>query len=117
MRQTHLVKVLGVVRSTVSRMLSALEKDGIVRREIDPWNKRCKIVWLTDAGLELLDAAYERIVKPGWVQFALDWVLGTRRPGDIFPPRFCHEEMTELDGHLWKIRRGFADTGSLAYRR
>ena len=117
MRQTHLVKVLGVTRSTVSRMLGSLEELGFVRRETDPSDRRRKIVWLTDDGLARLDAAYDQIVKPGWVQFALDWVLGTRRSGDLFPPRFCHEEMAELDGHLRKIRRGFADSGSLSYPR
>ena len=117
MRQKHLVRVLGVTRATVSKMLGSLEELGFVRREVDPSDRRCKIVWLTDEGLARLDAAYEKIVKPGWVQFAFDWVLGPRRPGDIFPPRFCHQEMAELDGYLWKVRRGFADTGSLVYPR
>src|ERR1700759_2931477 len=93
MRQKHLVRVLGVTRATVSRMLGSLEELRIVRREIDPSDRRCKIVWLTDEGLAFLDGAYEKVMKPGWVQFALDWALGTRRPGDIFPPMFCHEEM------------------------
>ena len=117
MGQTHLVKVLGVARSTVSEMLGSLEELGFVRREIDPSDRRRKIVWITEEGLARLDAAYDQIVKPGWVQFALAWVLATPRPGDLLPPRSCPLEMAELGGHLWKIRRGFADTGSLTYSR
>ena len=117
MGQKKLERVLGVTRATVSRMLASLEEHGLVRREIDPADRRCKIVWLTDEGRARLEAAYKLIVRPGWVRFAFDWVLGTRRSGHIFPPRFCDAEMAELDGHLRNLRRGFADTGSLSYPR
>ena len=117
LRQGRLEEILGVTRATVSRMLRSLEMLGFVRRQADPLDRRCKRVWLTDEGFECLDSAYKRIVRPGWVQFALDWTMGTRRPGDIFPKRFCREEMAELDRHLWNLRRGFADTGSLRYPR
>jgi DNA-binding MarR family transcriptional regulator len=117
MRQRDLERVLGVTRATVSRMVGSLEELGFVRREVDPDDRRCKIVWLTEEGAARLEAAYKKVVKPGWVRFALDWTLGPRRHGDIFPPRFCFKEMWELDQRLWPIRRGFADTGSLSYPR
>ena len=117
MRQKNLAEVLGGTRATVSRMVRSLEKLRYVRREFDATDRRCKLVFLTDEGRARLDAAYNRIVRPGWVQFALAWVLGTMRPGDLFPPRYCPVEMAELDAYLWKIRRGFADTGSLSYPR
>lgn len=115
--QKRLRLILGVNRSSVSEMLCALEELGYVRREIDPNDRRCKIVWLTEAGAALLKAAYDAIVKPGWVRFAFDWVLGPREYGDLFPQRSCHREMAELDKLCWAIRRGFADTGCLRYRQ
>ena len=117
MRQQYLEQVLGVCRATVSRMLGSLEELGLVRREIDPLDRRRKRVWLTDAGFARLQAAYEHLVKPGWVQRALTWILGTRGYLHFAAPRHCREEMRELDGHLWSLRRGFADTGSLGYPR
>ena len=117
MTQKELRTILGVTRPTVSRMLRSLEALGLVRREVDPRDRRRKVVWLTDEGTAAYDAAYKKIVRPGWVRFALDWTLGTLRHPNLFPPRFCYEEMMELDMHLWKVRRGFADTGSLSYPR
>ena len=117
MRQQDLERVLGVTGATVSRMLGSLEELGFVRREVDPDDRRCKIVWLTEEGARRLKAAYEKVVKPGWFRFALDWALGPRRHGDIFGPRFCFKEMWEIHQRLWPIRRGFADTGSLSYPR
>jgi DNA-binding MarR family transcriptional regulator len=115
--QRWLEELLGVTGATVSRMLGSLEDLGLVRREVDPSDRRCNWVWLTDEGLERLEAAYERVVRPGWVRFALDWTLVTRKPGHIFPHRVCYREMMELDVHLVNLRRGFADTGSLTYKR
>jgi DNA-binding MarR family transcriptional regulator len=115
--QRDLERVLGVTAPTVSRMLGSLEDLGYVQREVDPADRRCNIVWLTAEGAERLEATYNKVVKPGWVRFALDWVLGPRGPGDIFPPRFCFAEMWDLHQRLWPIRRGFADTGSLSYPR
>jgi DNA-binding MarR family transcriptional regulator len=115
--QRYLEQILGVTGATVSRMLGSLEELGLVRREVDPSDRRCKRAWLTKEGLACLEAAYDRVVRPGWVRFALDWALGPRRPGDIFPYRFSYPEMSELDRYLVMIRRGFADTGHLTYTR
>ena len=56
-------------------------------------------------------------MRPGWVQFALCATLGTGGNIDLPVPKHCDREMAELDGHLWSIRRGFGDTGSLSYPR
>jgi DNA-binding MarR family transcriptional regulator len=113
MSQKLLRKILGVTRATVSKMLRSLEKLGFVRREINPADRRCKDVFLTEAGEAELQAVYRKVVRPGWVHFALAWTMGPY--GKLLPPRFCDEEMMELDRHLWRIRRGFCDTGSLSY--
>ena len=112
--QKRLRLILGVTRPTVSKMLRSLEKLGFVRREVNPMDRRCKDVWLTEEGAAELEAVYKKIVRPGWVHFALAWTMGPWT-GKLLPPRFCDEEMLELDRHLWRIRRGFCDTGSLSY--
>jgi DNA-binding MarR family transcriptional regulator len=113
--QKQLREILGVTRATVSKMLGSLEELGLVRREVNSMDRRRKDVWLTEEGAARLEATYRKIVKPGWVLFALAWVLGTRQNGNLLPPRFCDGELMELDRHLWRIRRGFCDTGSLNY--
>ena len=117
MAQGSLQEILGVTRSTVSRMLGSLEELGFVRREVDPTDRRRKIVRMTDEGRACLDTAYNRVVKPGWVHFAFCATLGTGGNIDRPVPKHCDEEMAELHGHLWSLRRGFGDTGSLSYRR
>src|ERR1700759_4156383 len=80
MRQKNLAEVLGVTRATGSRVVPSLDNLRYVRREFDPTDRRCKLVFLTDEGRARLDAAYNRIVRPGWVQFALALGLGAMRP-------------------------------------
>jgi DNA-binding MarR family transcriptional regulator len=117
MRQKDMRKVLGPSRQTVSEMLIALERRGLVRREIDPTDRRCKLVWITDEGTALYDAAYDPLVKHGWVRYALSATLGT----DGYPARAvpddCLEKVEMFDGNLWSFRRGLGDTGSLSYSR
>jgi DNA-binding MarR family transcriptional regulator len=115
MRQRGLHRVLGVTRQTVSEMLGSLERRGLVRREIDPTDRRCKIVWLTDEGFARLEAAYDPIVKHGWVRAAVDMTLATGGNVDVAVSSDGAEEMRELEGHLWSFRRAFCDTGSLTY--
>jgi len=117
MSQKYLTRVLGVTGATVSRMLLSLEELGFVRREVCRGDRRCKDVWITSEGFARLQSAYDKVVKPGWVQFAVAWVLGTRAHASLLGARYCVEEMVEIDRHLWSLRRGFADTGSLGYPR
>ena len=115
MTQGRLHRVLGVCRATVSRMLGSLEELGLVRRKVNPIDRRRKDVWITDEGFACLQAAYDPIVRRGWIQAAFTCVLGTHGNPDLVAPRHCVREMKELDWHLWSLRRGFADTGSLTY--
>jgi len=98
-------------------MLGSLEELGLVRREIDPLDRRRKRVWITDEGFARLDSAYDPIVRRGWIQAALTCVLSTQGHPEWSARRHCREEMRQLDEHLWSLRRGFADTGSLGYPR
>ena len=115
--QRHMKTVLGVCRATVSRMLGSLEELGLVRREVNPFDRRCKHVWLTDEGFARFQGAYDPIVRRGWVQYAVNATLGTGGYPEGIVPKYCVKKMAELDGHLWALRRGFGDTGSLGYPR
>lgn len=53
-RPSGIAEVLALDLSTISRQLSALERDGRVGRQRDPADQRAQIVDLTQAGRELL---------------------------------------------------------------
>ena len=52
--QGRLCKILSQEKTGVSRLLSALEKRGLVRREISKEDRRVKFLYITDAGRELI---------------------------------------------------------------
>lgn len=45
----------GVTRGTITGLLDGLERDGLLRRQPHPADRRCTIVQLTDGGWALLD--------------------------------------------------------------
>ncbi|MFJ6367946.1 MarR family winged helix-turn-helix transcriptional regulator [Streptomyces virginiae] len=53
-RQSELIKALGLDPSTVTKMLQRLEQSGHVRRRPDPADRRASLVEATDASRELL---------------------------------------------------------------
>jgi MarR family transcriptional regulator, transcriptional regulator for hemolysin len=55
--QRELADRLGIKAATLTHHLAALERDGLVRRERDPGNRRAQRMALTDAG----DAAFDRL--------------------------------------------------------
>jgi DNA-binding MarR family transcriptional regulator len=59
----RLVKVLGVSGTVVSRMVKALERDGLVRRSREPHDRRCVLVSLT--GLGRFDVDQARLFTEG----------------------------------------------------
>lgn len=62
--QRSIVTILGVSGATVSRMLKALERMGVVVRS--PWelDRRCLLVQITPIGIDLLGRAYAETVMP-----------------------------------------------------
>ncbi len=60
-KQRDLATAVGVSEATMTHHLTALEREGLVRRERDPSNRRVQLVELTDAGeerfVQLRDAA------------------------------------------------------------
>jgi DNA-binding MarR family transcriptional regulator len=62
--QADLGRDTGIDRSDVTAALTLLEERGLVRREVDPMNRRRKIVSMTDAGaatLRVLDGVLDGI--------------------------------------------------------
>src|ERR1700723_1257347 len=55
LRMTELADHLGIVPRSVTTVIDALEEAGLVRREIDPHNRRAIRLHLTDRGLSVRD--------------------------------------------------------------
>jgi DNA-binding MarR family transcriptional regulator len=53
-RATDLAAHYALDKSTVSRQVAALERDGLVERRLDPADHRVQVLHLTDAGREIL---------------------------------------------------------------
>ena len=55
LRMTELAERLGIVPRSVTTVIDALEEAGLVRREIDPRNRRAILLRLTDRGAAVRD--------------------------------------------------------------
>jgi DNA-binding MarR family transcriptional regulator len=54
-RMTELADRLGIVPRSLTTVIDALEEDGLVRREIDPSNRRAILLHLTERGTAVRD--------------------------------------------------------------
>jgi DNA-binding MarR family transcriptional regulator len=54
-RMTELADHLGIVPRSVTTVIDALEEAGLVRREVDPHNRRAIRLHLTDRGVSVRD--------------------------------------------------------------
>jgi DNA-binding MarR family transcriptional regulator len=55
LRMTELADRLGIVPRSLTTVIDALEEDGLVRREIDPRNRRAILLHLTERGAAVRD--------------------------------------------------------------
>jgi DNA-binding MarR family transcriptional regulator len=55
LRMTELADQLGIVPRSLTRVIDTLENAGLVRREIDPRNRRAILLHLTDRGKAVRD--------------------------------------------------------------
>lgn len=53
----ELVRVFGIKQSTFTSMLDRLEKAGLIRRELNPGDRRSFLIHITDAGRAMADEA------------------------------------------------------------
>jgi len=52
----ELVRVFGIKQSTFTSLLDRLEKAGLIRREMNPGDRRSFLIHITDAGRELAES-------------------------------------------------------------
>ena len=90
--QRQLAEVLGVCEMTVSRMVRALEKLGLVHREKSEFDARERFVFLTRRGFDLVKEFLARDVASGLTSFPLVEALHE-------PPSWgcdaCHADLDE----------------------
>jgi DNA-binding MarR family transcriptional regulator len=114
--QGSLLRVLGVGRTTVSRMLAALEKLGFVKRTVVKRDRRRKRVELTPAGRARIELAYRRFALSGWAQLAVESALCTEESGyRWFDNVDCRVATTAFVATLGRVRYAFVGRGSLHY--
>ena len=58
-RMTELAERLGIVPRSLTTVIDALEEEGLVRREVDPRNRRATLLLLTDRGAAVRDEMRE----------------------------------------------------------
>ena len=115
-RQATLRRVLGVGRTTVSRMLASLEQLGLVKRTVDWLDRRQRLVQLTGDGRHRITFASRRFVYSGWAQLALDTALcGNHGGAGWCDPGKCIMATATIDGMLNHLRRAFGDGATLHY--
>jgi len=78
--QRALPGVLGVVRSSVSELVAAVEKCGLLRRVRSLADRRTWSLRLTARGAEVLAQAYEECINRGFVPLTIDRVLTNEEP-------------------------------------
>jgi DNA-binding MarR family transcriptional regulator len=114
--QSSLLRVLGVGRTTVSRMLGALEKLGLVKRTIVKRDRRRKRVELTPLGRSRISLAYHRFSLSGWAQLAVDSALCTEESGyRCFDNVDCRLATTSFVSLVGRVRYAFVGRGTLDY--
>ncbi|HEU4562026.1 MAG TPA: MarR family transcriptional regulator [Longimicrobium sp.] len=59
----ELVRVFGMKQSTLTSMLDRLERDGFLRRAVNPDDRRSFLLHVTDAGVELAERLNGRLTQ------------------------------------------------------
>jgi len=115
MLQSRLRRLLGVSRTTVSRMLASLEQLGLLTRKLSWSDRRTRDVLLTPRGRASIVFAHRRLTRSGWAQLALDSALGTDGAYRWYREGDSTEATALIDGLLGEVRRVFGDRATLVY--
>ena len=59
----ELVRVFGMKQSTLTSMLDRLERDGFLRREVNPDDRRSLLIHITDVGAELSEQLNAQLTR------------------------------------------------------
>jgi DNA-binding MarR family transcriptional regulator len=108
--QRRLVEKLGCVRSVVSRMLIAMEKLGLIRREKADYDRRMWLVSLTKKGARLLDRVTRSYLRSG---VAKVWVYKAVAGGWWRKKGYRFGRLLEFEGMVSMLREGFNGRGAL----
>jgi DNA-binding MarR family transcriptional regulator len=111
--QRELRGALGVSAPTVSRMLASLEELGLLRRERARFDRRQRMVALTEAGHRCIREAIRQLIGWGAAQLLVDSALCPGRWNDDMA---CLTAMDACDGYLSDIREAYGDVATLYYR-
>ncbi|MER6125660.1 MarR family transcriptional regulator [Streptomyces sp. NPDC001795] len=90
LRMTDLAEATKITRSRLTYVVTRLEKDGIVRREGCPTDKRGSIAVLTDAGMALLERT-----APGHVETVRAAVFDHLTPEQVAQLEAISDRITE----------------------
>jgi DNA-binding MarR family transcriptional regulator len=114
--QSRLRRVLGVNRTTVSRMLGSLETLGLITRERPRFgDRRTRDVRLTELGLRRIRIASRGLRGSGAAQLAVDSAIaGYGR--DWHNDTACLRACEVLDSYLRALREAYGDRATLHYR-
>ena len=112
--QSAIRRVLGVTAATVSRMLRSLEQLGLVRRMRCEFDKRDRVVELTEMGLRRMQGAHDAFVASGAAQLVVDCMLTVPKEHG---KRRSERVVRLLDGLLARVRLHLGDVSMLSYRR
>jgi DNA-binding MarR family transcriptional regulator len=115
MLQSRLRRLLGVSRTTVSRMLTSLEQLGLLTRKLSWSDRRTRDVNLTPRGRATITLAHRRFTRSGWAQLAVDSALGTDGAYRWYREGDCIQATALVDGLLGQVRRVFGDRARLVY--
>ena len=115
MLQSKLRRLLGVSRTTVSRMLASLEQLGMLTRKPSWSDRRTREVLLTPRGRATIVFAHRRLTRSGWAQLALDSALGTNGAYRWYRDGDSTKATALIDGLLGQVRRVFGDRATLVY--
>jgi DNA-binding MarR family transcriptional regulator len=110
--QRELRGELGVSAATVSRMLKSLEAIGLLRRQRAPWDRRQRLVRLTEAGRLCIRSAIRHFIKWGAAQLMVDSALCPECWND---DAACLTAMDAFDGYLRSVRDAYGEGAALYY--
>jgi DNA-binding MarR family transcriptional regulator len=117
--QRELQRILGVTKTTVSRMVRALEELGYVKRDRDEADRRCIFVWLTERGCDCLYRVKKALIASGKIAGTIARALSRpvwlyhRTPRELPKPK---RRRVVLRWLLRSLRAGFHARGCLGYR-
>jgi DNA-binding MarR family transcriptional regulator len=115
-RQSALRRLLGVCRATVSKMLGSLEKLRLVTRSIDRFDRRQKLVELTNRGRWRIARAIHELIRSGWTQLAVDSALGAEdQMFRWYDEDDCREATSLVETLLGYLRKAYGDRARLVY--